>query len=197
MQFTELRAVESLFAQLRGAVREILEENETSPMTLQEVYALFCSRSCHVHFEQSNFLRNFLAAACVWAFAGPMKLYLREEYCQELVEWIRMTSDGITLPSFRQGSTLIDYEIRIEDQEFHHWDERVDRIEIKHEQVCRCFVCKKTFKPCRRFRYIFALPLQKVSVFLMHLRKISETCSLLWCELRTNDRCEHVRVCGW
>lgn len=61
-----------------------------------------------------------------------MSLAVRQQFCHDIAG----ICTQVPLPSgLDDETTLLDYELRVEDGEWHHWRERVVSVEIEPHQV--------------------------------------------------------------
>jgi dynein heavy chain 1 len=67
--------------------------------------------------------------ASIWGVGGSMNLHTRTKFGNHLQEFT-----SVSLPSTSQYP-MIDYEIRIEDQQWHLWKKKVPNIEIEPNKV--------------------------------------------------------------
>lgn len=121
MVFTHIRALTSLFSLVRKGIGMISEYNES-----HEEFPL-------ADDNMDKFLTKWLLLGICWAFGGDMHLNLRMEFCVALAD---VCPSSIGLPSGLDGdTTLLDFEPRVEDGEWHHWNERVPTLDIDPDRV--------------------------------------------------------------
>jgi len=117
MKFTNIRALEALFALIRKGVTVVVEYNEErSEFPLSEG-------------QIESFMTKWVVANTIWGIGGSLNLARRVEFCNKIYE---VCSIDLPDPS---GPPLIDYEVRIEDQEWHLWKERVPVIDVEVNKV--------------------------------------------------------------
>eukprot|EP00928_Gymnodinium_smaydae_P025254 TRINITY_DN20180_c0_g1_i4.p1 TRINITY_DN20180_c0_g1~~TRINITY_DN20180_c0_g1_i4.p1 ORF type:complete len:4280 (-),score=1133.62 TRINITY_DN20180_c0_g1_i4:296-13135(-) len=120
MTYTEIRLLATLFTLIRKGINMIIEYNEG-----HEEFPL-------AEDIMIKFIQKHLVGSMCWAFGGDMFLNLRMEFCQALEGFC----SGIDLPSELGGdTTLLDFEARVDDGEWHHWNERVPVLDIEPEKV--------------------------------------------------------------
>lgn len=118
MTFTKIRVLESVFSLLRKCVTQLVEYSDLH-------YGLDTAKV-------EKFISKALLFALCWGCGGAMPLTHRVQYCATIASFCT----DIPLPSgLTEEQTLLDYEVRIEDGEWHHWRERVVSIEIDPHQV--------------------------------------------------------------
>ena len=110
MRFTRIRVLEAFFALIRKGVQRVIERN-------QETFGNF-SKQTGVY---SKFMINWTLFALNWAFAGDLKLKDRALYFEKLTSSIGDFPEGLHLPPIDSSISLIDYEVKLEDGEFHLW----------------------------------------------------------------------------
>ena len=117
MDFTRIRVLESTFALIRKAISNIIEFNEAR-------------QDFHLTDVQiENYMQKFVIFATLWGIGGSMNLQTRTNFGNRLNEFT-----SVPLPPTNQYP-LIDFEIRIDDQEWHLWKKKVPNIEIEPSKV--------------------------------------------------------------
>ncbi|XP_074602445.1 dynein heavy chain, cytoplasmic isoform X2 [Brevipalpus obovatus] len=117
MDFTRLRALNSLFSMLNEVVRNVLTYNHNHsdfPMPPEQ-------------FE--NFISKSLVYSILWSFTGDAKLKARSD----LGDFIRNVTT-IALPPNTASLPIIDYEVLI-NGEWAPWQNRVPQIEVETHRV--------------------------------------------------------------
>ncbi|ETO35335.1 dynein heavy chain, partial [Reticulomyxa filosa] len=154
MEFTELRAVWSLFSQLRGGIRNVLEYNETN-----EVSPLS-------DLQIRSYMGKYLLHSILWAFGGSMTLDLRMEFGNVLCHMVRNSDnndhdyDGVNngidigLPDTNSDLSLIDYEVNVERQEWTAWKDQVVNEELAPQRIKDANVVINTTDTLRHSRVI-------------------------------------------
>lgn len=120
MTFTKIRALASLFSMLRKGINMVLEYNE-----MHEEFPL-------AEDVTISFLKKYLIFAICWSFGGDMFLNLRMNFCERLAGHL----GDIPAPDGLGGdTTLLDFEVRVEDGAWYHWDKRVPTLDIEPAKV--------------------------------------------------------------
>ena len=121
MEFSDIRALEALFALLRKGIERVVEYNEQNidfPLE-STVYG--------------KYIKSWCLLSLNWAFVGDLKLGRRAEYFQELVQTCPM--GDLQLPVTNDMITLIDYTIEMRTGEWVTWKSRVPTTEVDENQV--------------------------------------------------------------
>ncbi|KAF4518251.1 hypothetical protein B566_EDAN010397 [Ephemera danica] len=116
MDFTRLRALNSLFSMLNQGVRNILQYNHS-----------------HLDFPlapelMEHYTQRYLVYALLWSFAGDAKLKVRSD----LGDFIRSVAT-VTLPP-TSNINIIDYEVGVQG-EWAPWSNKVPQIEVETHKV--------------------------------------------------------------
>lgn len=117
MKFTKIRALESMFALIRKGIKTVLEYNEERsefPLTESQI---------------EQYMTKWVVSSSIWGIAGSLKLAGRYDFGNKIYD-----ITDVDLPD-QSGPPLIDYEVRIDDQQWHLWKERVPRIDVEIEKV--------------------------------------------------------------
>ena len=131
MEFTRIRVLESTFALIRKAISNVIEFNEArQDFNLTDV-------------QIETFMQKYVIFAAQWGIGGSMNLQTRTNFGNRLSEFT-----SVSLPSIAQYP-LIDFEIRIEDQEWHLWKKKVPSIEIEPSKVVEADVVITTVDTTR------------------------------------------------
>ncbi|XP_015784706.1 dynein heavy chain, cytoplasmic isoform X1 [Tetranychus urticae] len=117
MDFTRLRALNSLFSMLNEVVRRVLNYNHNHPDFPMPPEQL------------ENYISKSLVYAILWSFAGDAKLKAR---C-DLGDFIRNVTT-IPLPPNTASLPIIDYEVSF-NGEWTPWQNRVPQIEVETHKV--------------------------------------------------------------
>ncbi|EST04700.1 Dynein heavy chain, domain-1 [Kalmanozyma brasiliensis GHG001] len=134
MDFTEARALSTLFSLLNKTIRNILDYNTQHP-------------DFPLNPDQiETYATRRLLIALVWAFTGDAKLDVRAE----MGEYLR-SHTGVDLPSLGPGSSLIDYDVTFSGQtvEWSSWLSKVPTIEIDTAAVSSADVVVPTIDTVR------------------------------------------------
>ncbi|CEM16453.1 unnamed protein product [Vitrella brassicaformis CCMP3155] len=115
MVFTPIRVLEATFSLIRKGVNMIVEYNEN-----------------HMDFPMSDeamqrFLSKWLVISVLWGMGGAMSLSQRAAYATALAALATTP-----LPSgLNEDFTLLDFEARLDDGEWHPWRQRVPQVDIE------------------------------------------------------------------
>lgn len=118
MDFTDTRALNTLFSLLNKTVRNIIEYNSNHPD-----FPLAPER-----VEQ--YVSKRLLISIIWAFSGDAKLDLRAEMGEFLSK-----RTGVDLPPFQPGLSLLDYDVQVTTGDWVGWQSKVPVIEIEPQAV--------------------------------------------------------------
>ncbi|XP_074612492.1 cytoplasmic dynein 1 heavy chain 1-like isoform X2 [Acropora palmata] len=116
MDFTRMRALESLFSMVHQGIRNVLQYNQQHPDFPME------------RDQIERYVPRFLIFCILWAFSGDCKLKTRED----LGQFIRSITT-IPLPS-SATSSIVDYEVTIQG-EWVLWQSKVPQIEVETHKV--------------------------------------------------------------
>ncbi|CAG8490206.1 1623_t:CDS:10, partial [Scutellospora calospora] len=139
MDFTYMRVLNTLFSLLNKTVRNVIEYNVQHPdfpMTAE-------------HLE--SYVTKRLVLSVIWSFSGDAKL----DYRAELGDFVR----GITtvdLPPAQVGSTLIDYDVQINNGDWVSWTGKVPTIEIETHTVSEADVVVPTVDTVRHEEILYS-----------------------------------------
>lgn len=131
MDFTRLRALNSLFSMINQSVRNILSYNHNHsdfPMQSEQLEKL---------------VQKSLVYSILWSFAGDAKLKVRTD----LGDFIRSVTT-IPLPASTSNLSIIDYEVSITG-EWILWQNRVPQIEVETHKVAHPDVVVPTIDTVR------------------------------------------------
>ena len=115
MDFTRLRALNSLFSMLHQLVRNILNYNQTHPDFPLESDVI------------EQYVPRYLIYCVIWCFSGDGKMKYRED----LGDFIRSTT---TIPLPSGNIPIIDYEVTIQG-EWSLWTNGVPKVEVETHKV--------------------------------------------------------------
>lgn len=139
MDFTETRALNTLFSLINKTVRNIIEYNMQHPD-----FPLTPDR-----IEQ--YVTKRLLVNIIWAFSGDAKLDLRAE----MGEFLRKQT-GVDLPPLSQGGSLLDYDVQVSNGEWSSWESRVPIIEIEAHAVTASDVVVPTIDTVRHEEVLYS-----------------------------------------
>jgi len=131
MEFTRIRCLEAIFALIRKGISNVLDYNESHsdfPLSDSQIEA---------------YMQKFVIFATIWGVGGSMNLSTRTQFGDKLGEFT-----SVPLPA--HGTyPAIDFEIRIEDQEWHLWKKKVPNVEIEPQKVVQADVVITTVDTTR------------------------------------------------
>lgn len=131
MDFTRIRVLESTFALIRKGITNVIEYNEYHP-------------DFHLSEQQiESYMQKYVIFATIWGVGGSMNLFTRTQFANKLNEFT-----GVPMPSTTQYP-MIDFEVRLEDQEWHLWKKKVPQIEIEPSKVIEADVVITTVDTTR------------------------------------------------
>ncbi|KAG9288876.1 hypothetical protein G9A89_001252 [Geosiphon pyriformis] len=139
MDFTRMRVLNTLFSLLNKTVRNVIEFNMQ-----------------HVDFPMSaelleSYVSKRLVSCVIWSFSGDAKLDLRAK----LGDYVR----GITtidLPPAQPGSSLIDYDVSVNNAEWVAWAGKVPTIEIETHKVAEADIVIPTVDTVRHEEILYS-----------------------------------------
>lgn len=139
MDFTETRALNTLFSLINKTVRNIIEYNvqhSDFPLSPERV---------------EQYVTKRLLVSIIWAFTGDAKLDLRAE----MGEFLR-SQTGIDLPPLPPGSSLIDYDVQVATGEWVAWQTKVPVIDIESHAVTAADVVVPTIDTVRHEEVLYS-----------------------------------------
>ncbi|WWC63949.1 uncharacterized protein I303_106555 [Kwoniella dejecticola CBS 10117] len=139
MDFTPIRALNTLFSLLKATVRNILEYNVRHtdfPLASDKVEAYVTRR---------------LLLNIVWSFVGDAKLDVRAE----LGEHLRRES-GIDTPVLGPGASLIDYDVDVASSAWIAWQSRVPTVEVETHAITSADVVIPTIDTVRHEEVLYS-----------------------------------------
>jgi len=125
MEFTKIRALESMFALIRKGISNVLDYNESHGDLPMEPKAL------------KSYMRCWTLFAVLWGIAGSMSISERLIYSEDIAKYaigLFLDEDHLFPPS-SLGAPLLDCELRLDDQNWHLWKKRVPSVEIDPMKV--------------------------------------------------------------
>eukprot|EP00923_Selenidium_pygospionis_P010873 GHVN01019032.1.p1 GENE.GHVN01019032.1~~GHVN01019032.1.p1 ORF type:complete len:2863 (-),score=448.94 GHVN01019032.1:301-8082(-) len=151
MPLTKVRALESLYSLMRKGINMIAEYNEMrQDMPMSDA-----------HLEK--FITKWLVVGLCWGLGGSLCLKSRLQLCREIAAACTI----IPLPDGLDDNTsLLDFEVRIDDGEWHHWKEAVPSIDIEHHQLENANLVVETVDTIRH-RTVLAAWLEEKKPFIL------------------------------
>ncbi|RMX44013.1 hypothetical protein pdam_00012965 [Pocillopora damicornis] len=116
MDFTRMRALESLFSMIHQGIRNVLQYNQQHPDFPME------------RDQIERYVPRYLIFCILWAFSGDCKLKTRED----LGNFIKSITT-IPLPA-SSSQSIVDYEVTIQG-EWALWQSKVPQIEVETHKV--------------------------------------------------------------
>lgn len=149
MEFTKIRVLESMFSLLRKFISQCIDHDDLYtdiPMSTEQI---------------EKVVTKGLVFSICWGCGGSMALSVRQQFCQD----VAALCTRIPLPSeLDNETTLLDFELRVEDGEWHHWRERVVSVEIEPHQVQDANVVIETVSSSSNSRTSLSLSMGVFSV---------------------------------
>ena len=139
MDFTETRALNTLFSLINKTVRTVIEYNlqhSDFPLSSERV---------------EQYVSKRLLVSIIWAFSGDAKLDLRAEMGEFLTK-----QTGVDLPPLGQGGSLLDYDVQVNNGEWVAWQTRVPVIEIEPQSVTASDVVVPTIDTVRHEEVLYS-----------------------------------------
>lgn len=133
MPLSPHRALMSLFSLFKGAIAKVIDYDDN-----------------HADFPLSDkqlesYLSRYLVFAVLWSFGGSLSLRDRLRFCDEL---IAICPPSLPLPEPIKGA-LLDWEVRVDSQQWEMWEDRVDSVELDAHKVVRADVVIDTVDTAR------------------------------------------------
>ncbi|WWC73019.1 uncharacterized protein I206_106984 [Kwoniella pini CBS 10737] len=139
MDFTSIRALNTLFSLLKATIRNVLEYNirhADFPLAADKVEAYVSRR---------------LLLNIVWSFVGDAKLDVRAE----LGEHLRNES-GIETPVLGPGASLIDFDVDVASSAWVAWQSRVPSVEVETHAITSADVVIPTIDTVRHEEVLYS-----------------------------------------
>ncbi|KAI0002419.1 P-loop containing nucleoside triphosphate hydrolase protein [Russula compacta] len=139
MNFTETRALSTLFSLLDKTVRSIVEyksQHSDFPLSAEQV---------------EQYVTKRLLISIIWGFFGDAKFDLRAE-----LEHFLSQRTGIDLPPLLSGVSLIDFDVHIASGEWAAWSAKVPQIEIEPHTVTASDVVVPTMDTVRHEEVLYS-----------------------------------------
>jgi dynein heavy chain 1 len=139
MDYTVVRAINTLFLLLKATVRNIIEYNirhADFPLPADKIDA---------------YVKRRLLLNVVWSFVGDSRLDVRAE----LGEKLRLVS-GIETPTMQPGSSLIDFDVNVANAEWVSWQSRVPTVEVETHAITSADVVIPTVDTIRHEEVLYS-----------------------------------------
>jgi dynein cytoplasmic 1 heavy chain len=119
MKRIPLRFISSMFATLKAGLVKAIDYDDNHPdFPLSEE-------------QLAAFMSKYLVYATIWGFGGSLSLADRIKFCDEVTGLVPST---IEMPSAHNES-LLDYEVRIDVQNWELWESRIDMLDIEPHKI--------------------------------------------------------------
>lgn len=118
MDFTPVRALNTLFSLINTSVRSVLEYNNKHsdfPLPADKV---------------EQYISKRMLVSLIWAFSGDARLELRSQ----LGDFLK-SKTAISLPTFQPGESIIDFDVAVSSGEWVSWQSKVPTIDIETHAV--------------------------------------------------------------
>jgi dynein heavy chain 1 len=139
MDFTVIRALNTLFSLLKGTIRNVLDYNLR--------HADFPLAADKVEF----YVVRKLLLNVIWSFCGDSRLQLRAD----LGDHLRVKT-GIEMPPLGPGASLIDYDVDISTASWVSWQSRVPTIEVETHAITAADVVIPTVDTVRHEEVLYS-----------------------------------------
>ena len=139
MDFTNTRALNTLFSLVNKTVRNVIEYNvqhSDFPLTPERI---------------EQYVSKRMLVSIIWAFSGDARLELRAQ----MGEFLR-NHTGVDLPPLLPGSSLIDYDVQVSSGDWISWQSRVPTIEIEAHAVTASDVVVPTMDTVRHEEVLYS-----------------------------------------
>jgi dynein heavy chain 1 len=139
MDFTAIRAINTLCSLVNKTVRNVIEYNNQHPdfpLPMENV---------------EQYVAKRMLVSIIWAFSGDARLELRAQ----MGDFLRGQT-GVDLPSLGPGSSLIDYDVQVASGEWVAWQSRVPVIDIEPHMVTASDVVVPTMDTVRHEEVLYS-----------------------------------------
>lgn len=139
MEFTQIRALNTLFSLVNKTVWNVLEYNNQHPD-----FPLSASKI-------ESYVSKRMLVNLIWAFSGDAKLERRIEMGEFLCG-----QTGVDLPSFTPGTSVIDFDVAIATGEWSSWQAKVPVMDIETHMVTSPDVVVPTIDTVRHEEVLYS-----------------------------------------
>ena len=139
MEFTSIRALNTLFSLLNKTTRNVVEydiQHPDFPLSAEKV--------------EEYVTKRFLIAT-IWAFCGDAKLDIRAQ----MGEFLRGRT-AVDLPNLSSGSSLLDFDVHVSSGEWFPWQARVPTIDIEPHAVTASDIVVPTMDTVRHEEVLYS-----------------------------------------
>ncbi|WVR09001.1 hypothetical protein IAU60_006061 [Kwoniella sp. DSM 27419] len=139
VEFTTIRALNTLFSLLKATVRNVLEYNAR-----------------HVDFplaadKTETYVSRKLLLNIIWSFVGDAKLETRA-----ILGELLMSESGIETPTLGPGASLIDYDVELASASWIPWQSRVPTVEVETHAITSADVVIPTIDTIRHEEVLYS-----------------------------------------
>ncbi|OAG20310.1 hypothetical protein CC77DRAFT_1020822 [Alternaria alternata] len=132
MEYTDIRALNTLFSLLNKACRNVLEYNVQHPdFSLEDD-------------KMETYLAKKMLIALVWALVGDCPLMERKQF-GDLIAGLT----DVELPTLNESTSLIDYDVKPDKPEWDTWQSQVPNVEVNTHSVTQTDVVIPTLDTVR------------------------------------------------
>ncbi|GAB7338645.1 hypothetical protein MBLNU457_5378t2 [Dothideomycetes sp. NU457] len=139
MDFTEIRALTTLFSLIRKSCRSVIEYNSQHPefpMNAEQVDA---------------YITKKLVVSIVWSFSGDCPLADRKTFGDQIAS---MASSD--LPMLSDNASIIDYDVALPDTQWSPWQSQVPSIEVNTHSITQTDVVIPTVDTVRHEEVLYS-----------------------------------------
>jgi dynein heavy chain 1 len=139
MDFTQIRALNTLFSLINKTVRNVVEydhQHTDFPLPRDRI---------------EQYVSKRMLVNLIWAFSGDAKLEKRIE----MADFLR-SQTGVDLPPFSPGTSIIDYDVSVASAEWSSWQAKVPTIEIETHMVTSADVVVPTVDTVRHEEVLYS-----------------------------------------
>ncbi|RMZ70649.1 dynein heavy chain [Pyrenophora seminiperda CCB06] len=132
MEYTDIRALNTLFSLLNKACRNVLEYNVQHPdFSLEDD-------------KMETYLAKKMLVALVWALVGDCPLLERKQF-GDLIAGLT----DVELPTLNESTSLIDYDVKPDKPDWDTWQSQVPHVEVNTHSVTQTDVVIPTLDTVR------------------------------------------------
>lgn len=139
MDFTSMRAINTLFSLTSKTIRSVLDYNSQHPdFPLSDE-------------QMESFALKRLLVSLVWAFTGDSKLDTRAE-----MGFFLKDHSGLDLPPLGPGSSLIDFDVQVSTGDWVPWQNAVPNVEVETHAILASDVVIPTLDTVRHEEVLYS-----------------------------------------
>lgn len=139
MDFTAIRALNTLFSLCRSMIRSVLDYNAKHadfPLPTDKI---------------ESYVTRKMLLNVIWSFCGDSRLALRAELGEQLYN-----KTGIEVPPLGPGASLIDYDVDLASSSWVSWQSRVPTIEVETHAITSADVVIPTIDTVRHEEVLYS-----------------------------------------